>query len=266
MRRLFTTIICLSVFIPIFAQTGEQKDVLSIKDAMSIVSHRGSTKTYEYADSSAVHNVKIKVDYPVSGNPVLLRRARTFIMEALEFDFQSAGPSMGRYNGNPSEGQAVVNYYGDRSVVLLKEKRSASEWKSMEEDTEIKKIAENDYYITFEVIKIGWYTPVNATVLCYGASFRKSDGKRLNIITNSQDPKYKKLLNDNFPEEEKGFLYDPDMDIPIPHTEPYLLQSGVRFVYQKREITAPDAEYVQEDIPYPLIRQFLSNEVKDVLK
>ena len=40
MRRLLTTIICLSFYITFFAQTGEQKDVLSIKDAMFIVSHR----------------------------------------------------------------------------------------------------------------------------------------------------------------------------------------------------------------------------------
>ena len=64
----------------------------------------------------------------------------------------------------------------------------------------------------------------------------------------------------------KGFFYDPDRDIPLPYTKPYLLQTGVRFVYQKREIAGPDAEYIVEDIPYSVIRPFLSEEVKEVLK
>jgi hypothetical protein len=226
----------------------------------------GSTKHYVYADSSSIHNVKIKVDYPVKGNPVLLRRVRTFIMEALELDLQNGGPLMGRFNGNPSEGQAVVNDYGVRSVALLREKSAGSDVKSMEEDTEIRKIAENDYFISFEVVKIGWYNPYNAAVLCYGATFRKSDGKRLKIITNPQDPKFKELLNFCFPADMKGFFYDPDRDIPLPYTKPYLLQTGVRFVYQKREIAGPDAEYIVEDIPYSVIRPLLSEEVKEVLK
>ena len=226
----------------------------------------GTTKHYAFADSSSTHELTIDVDYPVNGNAVLLRRVRTFIMEALEFDSQSDGPSMGRFNGNPSDGKAVINYYGSRGVPLLKKKCAASEWNSMREETEIKKVGENDKYISFEVTKIGWYTPYVSTVWCYGETFRKSDGKRLNIIADSQDPKFKKLLNECFPGEEKDFLIDPDADIPLPYTKPYLIQSGVRFVYQKREITAPDAQYVQEDISFPEIRQFLSDEVKEVLK
>jgi hypothetical protein len=42
--------------------------------------------------------------------------------------------------------------------------------------------------------------------------------------------------------------------------------SGVRFVYQKSEVTAPDAQYVPENISFQEIRQFLSDEVKEVLK
>ena len=226
----------------------------------------GTTKHYEFADSSSSYKLTIDVDYPVNGNTVLLRRVRTFIMEALEFDTQSDGPSMGRFNGNPSDGKACINYYGVSGVSVLKEKCAASEWDSMREEKEIKKVGENDNYISFEVITTGWYTPYVSTVWCYGETFRKSDGKRLDIIADSHDPKFKKLLNERFPDEDKDFLVDPDADIPLPYTKPYLIQSGVRFVYQKREVTAPDAQYVQEDISFPEIRQFLSDEVREVLK
>lgn len=42
MRKVVLSIACLISQLSVFAQAGEQKDVLSIKDAMSIVSHRRS--------------------------------------------------------------------------------------------------------------------------------------------------------------------------------------------------------------------------------
>lgn len=225
-----------------------------------------TTKNYTFADSSRTHKLKIQVDYPVKGNPVFMRRVRTFIMEALEFDLYSGAASMGRYNGDPSNGQAVINYYGVGGVPLLKKRRAAYEWESMEEEKVIKKIAENDDFITFEVTVIIWASSYNAVVNCYGETFRKSDGKKLKIIADPPTSNFKKLLNSYFPGEMKDFMYEPDTDIPIPTTEPYLIQSGVRFVYQKREVTAPEAGYVQEDIPFSEIQQYLTDEVKDVLK
>lgn len=248
MRRLFCIAICLLASMSAFAQYG-------------------TTKQYEYRYSSKEHKLKIQVDYPKKGNPAFLRRVRSFIMEALEFDPYSGAASIGRYNGDPSDGQAVINYYGTAGVPLLKKRCAAYEWEAMEEERVIKRIAENDYYVTFEVKVLIWASSYgyNPVIDCYGETFRKSDGKKLNIIANSQSPQFKKLLNDRFPEDMKGFMYNDETDIPIPETEPYLLKDGVRFVYQMREITAPDAHYIQVDIPFPEIKQFLTKEVKDVL-
>ena len=247
MRRLFFSVICLLFNLSVFAQYG-------------------TTKQYEFADSSRTHNLKIQVDYPVKGNPVFLRRVRSYIMEALEYDPYSGNASMGRYNGNFSDGQAVINYYGVGGIPILKKRRAAYEWECMEELREIKMIAENDHYISFEVTVIIGGAAYNPVVLCYGETFRKSDGKKLKIIANPQAPHFKELINRYFPEDMKEYISEPEMDIPIPYTSPYLMQSGVRFVYQKREITAPVIPYVQEDIPFSEIQQYLTDEVKDVLK
>ena len=247
MRRLFFSVICLLFNLSVFAQYG-------------------TTKQYEFADSSRTHNLKIQVDYPVKGNPAFLRRVRSYIMEALEYDPYSGNASMGRYNGNFSDGQAVINYYGVGGIPILKKRRAAYEWECMEELREIKMIAENDHYISFEVTVIIGGAAYNPVVLCYGETFRKSDGKKLKIIANPQTPHFKELINRYFPEDMKEYISEPETDIPIPYTSPYLIQSGVRFVYQKREITAPVIPYVQEDIPFSEIQQYLTDEVKDVLK
>ena len=224
----------------------------------------GTTKHYEYADSSSAHNLKIQVDYPVKGSPVLLRRVRTFIMEALEYDLLNSWP-MARYNGDASDGQAVINDYGRRVSVSLKEKHESGV-RAFEEETTIKKVAENDCYISFEVEKYGWYGGVT-NILLYGATFRKSDGRRLHVIANAQSPQFRQFLNNDLIFEKKDEIEEEYRNnIPMPKYEPYLIQTGVRFIWQKYEIAAGAAGYFKEDASFSGIKQFLSDEVLEVLK
>ena len=225
----------------------------------------GTTKLYEFADSSMTHNLRIKVDYPVKGSPVMLRRVRTFIMEVLELDLYNDWP-MARYNGDVSNGQALVNDYGRRGSVLLKEKH-ASEMSAFEESTNIKKVAENDYFISFEVDKYGWYggaTSGSVRAQLYGVTFRKSDGKRLHVIANPHSPQLRDFMSNQMYIEDQGVRYDENKNnIPFPKYEPFLIQTGVRFIYQKYEI-APCS--CVGDAPFSGIKQFLGDEVLEVLK
>lgn len=223
----------------------------------------GSTKHYEFADSSSTHNLKIQVDYPVKGSSVLLRRIRTFMMEVLELDLQNDWP-MSRYNGDVSDGQALVNDYGRRGCVLLKEKYD-SETLPFDEQTTIKKVGENNYYISFEVVKNGWYGgATSGPTQHYGVTFRKSDGKRIRVIKNPQSPQFKDFLSNQMYIEDQNVRYEENKNnVPFPQYEPFLIQSGVRFIYQKYEI-AP--VICVGDAQFSSIRLFLSDEVKDVLK
>ena len=224
----------------------------------------GTTKTYEFADSSMAHNLKIKVDYPVKGSPVLLRRIRTFIMEALEKDIMNDWP-MARYNGDPSNAQSVIDYYGRKSVALLKDKRVSQQQPPYDEGTTVRNVAETDDYTSFEVNRYGWYGGV-VNSLHYGATFRKSDGKRLHVIANPHDPQLGEFLYSCMPDEKKDSLLEQVNKLPFPSKEPFLIQTGVRFVYQKYEIAAGAAGDIQIDIPFSEIQQYLSDEVLDVLK
>lgn len=246
MRKLFCIAICLLVNMSAFAQYG-------------------TTKHYEFADSSRTHNLKIHVDYPVKGDPVLLRRARTFIMEALEKDILNGGPITGRYNGDLSDGQSVIDYYGQKGTVSLKEKHDGPYGRAFEEETTIKKVAENDYFVSYEVFRLGWYGGV-LNELLYGATFRKSDGKRLHVIADPKDSKFKHFLNNDLFFEKKDEIEEEyRSNIPMPKYEPYLIQSGVRFVYQKYEIASGATGYIKGDASFPVIKQFLTKDVKDVL-
>lgn len=222
-----------------------------------------STKHYEFADSSRAYNLKIHADYPVDGNPKLLRRIRTFIMEALEKDIMNDWP-MARYNGDPSDGQAVINYYGNKGCVALKNKHEPYV-RAFEEETTIRKVAENENFVSYEVLRLGWYGGV-LNVKNYGASFRKSDGKRLSVIANPEAPQFKHFLNNQVYFEKKDEIYEEyKNNLPMPKYEPYMIQSGIRFVYQKYEIASGAAEIIKGEVSFSEIQQFLSEEVKDVL-
>ena len=53
--------------------------------------------------------------------------------------------------------------------------------------------------------------------------------------------------------------------IPPPKYEPYLIQNGVRFVYQQGEIAYRPVGFIKDQVPFSIMRDFLTDEVKDVL-
>lgn len=224
-----------------------------------------TTKLVEFNDSTRSHDLSISLEYPVKGNPALLRRIRTFMMEAIEPDMVYEAP-MPRYSGNMSDGKALVNYYGRKRCAMLDTDDYGS---SPIEFTSIEVVGENDYYISFEVFRYSNYG-ASSNYQVYGATFRKSDGKRLRVIANPKDPKYKQFLNedlhfDNL--ENKGALLEEYREqIPLPEYEPYLIQNGVRFVYQQSEIAVRPAGFLKADVPFSVLRDFLTEEVKELFK
>lgn len=221
-----------------------------------------TTKLVEFKDSTRSHNLTICLEYPVRGNPALLRQIRSFMMEAIEHDMLEIHP-MTRFNGNASDGQALVNYYGRKRCAMLDTDDYSS---SPIEFTNIEVVGENDYYISFEVFRYGFYGGTD-NYLVYGATFRKSDGKRLRVIANPQDPKLRRFLNEYLYIEEKEALLDEYKNrIPMPEYEPYLIQDGVRFAYQQGEIAVRPEGFIKTESSYPLMRPFLTDEAKAVLK
>ena len=225
-----------------------------------------TTRHVAFEDSVRSHDVSISIEYPVNGNPALLRRTRQFIMEALESGVMGSGTA--RYSRDQNDGQAVVNYYGRKECASL----DRDYYDQLADDPdypfcchemlEIGVVGENDNYISFEVFN---YSNCGGSsyYLIYGATFRKSDGKRLKVIANPQDPRFKRCLNQLDFEDRHAIDDEYKTQLPMPEHEPYLIQDGVRFAYQKGEITLPP---IITESPYSVMGQFLTEEVKELLK
>ena len=227
-----------------------------------------TTRLVEFNDSTRSHDLSISLEYPVKGNPALLRRIRTFMMEAIEPGI-TVDQIIPRFSGNQNDGQALVNYYGRKRCECLDKDYYADEDLPVAhciESIDVEVVGENDKYISFEVFRYG-NCGGSSDYQVYGATFRKSDGKRLHVIANPKDPQYRQFLNKDLYIEERDALLDEYKNhIPLPEYEPYLIQDGVRFVYQQGEIAVRPAGFIRTEASYPVMRPFLTDEVKDLLK
>ena len=229
-----------------------------------------TTKHVEFKDSTRAHNLSIALDYPVKGNPAFLKRTRKFIMETLESDMMFYD-LMARYSKDQNDGQAMVNYYGRKECANMDEYFYDQLADDPDfhfyciEGVKIEVVGENDKYISFEVFN---YRNCGGTsdYLVYGATFRKSDGKQLHVIANPQNPRFKHCLNEMYFEDRDVVDDEYKKQLPMPKCEPYLIQNGVRFTYQQGEIAVKPAGFIKSELTFSELRDFLTDEVKDVLK
>ena len=219
-----------------------------------------STKKCSFADSTGHHDIKFTVDFLVNGSQELRQSVNGFMMDV----FKNSTETSEECGWNSI--QDVINFYGKKGVEHLEGMDGINE-AFFAESLDIKKIAETGQYITFEVMWTGYYGGVlNARK--YGATFRKSDGKRMRIIESPGSQQFKSYLNNQLLEYfDKGMLFDEYKDaLPFPQYEPYLIQTGVRFVYQKYEISYGLAGVLQEDVGFLEIKNHLTSEVKELLR
>lgn len=225
-----------------------------------------STRHYSFADTTGYYRYSIDVDFLVNESPVLIESVNSFMRRT----FNSVHYPEEMLDGNDSYKweslQDVIDHYGKKGVERLKELEDGVPH-YVEESLSIKRIAETDQYITFEVNWWGYYGGV-LNALQYGATFRKVDGKRIRIIESPESRQFKLFLN----KEIMAYL-DKDMmfdvyknDLPFPQYEPYLIQTGVRFVYQKYEITAGAGGVPQVDVSFYEIKDYMTSEVKELLR
>lgn len=225
----------------------------------------GSTKKYCFADSGGHHIYKMEVDFLVKGSPALKDSVKSFMRKAFNaVHYPDVMQSKGDIEDWTSS-QKVLDFYGMKSVKRLEETNDGTP--IYDESLNIHKIAETDQFITFEVEWFGYYGGVG-NYLKYGATFRKSDGKRLQIIASPNSQQYRLFLKDSILAylDKEALFNEFQHSIPPPEYAPYLIQTGVRFGYQKYEIGPGVSGYLHADVSFLEIKDLLSAEVKELLK
>lgn len=250
-------------------------------------------------DSMAI--VKIRIDWPVSGDSALVESIRQYIAEELASD-----PAQ--------EGKPKVKYYSDGQEAVAETvnrhyQRLQKDWHEManegmrdmtfEYGLRTFLLENSERYVTYISNQEGFMGGAHGFATSSGQTFRKSDGLRIGYQTeynrqteafevkhqtlfkNPQSPQLLALIKEGvrsyFRENGEEALNDEQLKdmligvedvnrIPLPSAAPYFTQRGLSFVYQQYEIAPYAAGLINFDISYDQIRPFLTDDALELLK
>ena len=148
------------------------------------------------------------------------------------------------------------------------------------------------YYDSLSIEKLGegrsWVTFINkheiysggahGSFLCFGQTFRKSDGRRIgwDIFANTTDEGFQKLLKEGLMEywelkketDLENFLMGTASVyyIPLPQCPPLFTEKGVEFVYNQYEIAAYAAGLPSFTVGYDKLEPYMMSTAKRMVK
>lgn len=213
--------------------------------------------------SKTVGENVIDYDYPVGGNPVLVRNIREWINEQM-------GDS---YTGDLDDADAFFRHYANKLGQTDEETAdSLAEFMMEEWSTQYIKIDyQNDLIVTFTDDSYYYGGGVHGIGATTGVTFRMSDGKMFthDMIARWYDlqPLVKQGLKDYFEvSDDEGLdehlMYDRSSynlgNLPKPSNNPWITSAGVHFLYTPYEISYYAAGSPTFTIPYSKIKNALT--------
>jgi hypothetical protein len=231
------------------------------------------TSKFEKRDSTA--EVSVLVQWPVKGDKAVVDSLRHHINYLLS----------GEIN-NPKD----VQPYGESLFESL-----SLDWHSVYDDMEpeerlgaftkyydITLDAQTNRYVTYFYRQHEYQGGMHGYTTEVGFTFRKSDGKQIPLLTNTDSPQLAKLVKEGVKsffaggsdksmsdEELLDYLFAEqaeDLDnLPLPGNAPYLSETGVVFLYTQYEIAPYSSGIITFEIPFADIRPFLTPEAQELI-
>ena len=202
---------------------------------------------------------EINVDFPIKGNSELIKKVTMFLIDALSNDFKNDDDVQSpHYEGDISDGQAIVDFYGNEKIKELQKQGIGDATIS------IKKTFETDKILSYTVDFGGCNGGVGFGTK-HGVSFNKADGTIIQVIRDPNDGRFKEYLISKVTshlKENDGIEMADLSELkahPYPQKAPYLTKDGVCFVYQKYEIGAGALGEVELTIPYNAMKPYMSD-------
>ncbi len=215
----------------------------------------------------------INIDYPTKGNPYLLNSIREWII-----DWTYANDTI-----DMNEPLAILRDFNAASIhELMVEAKELNENPTLIEngmelaqEMEIKKIFEDNLFITYIVTTYTYLGGAHGTFTAWGTTFRKSDGKVLDhIFRNDKLTDVQQLISEDLQKQfevnswdelrEQLFIDEYASYVPMPQSDPYIKNDSIVFCYQQYEIGPyaiglPAARLAIKDLKEMLAPSFLKN-------
>lgn len=234
------------------------------------------TDSVKFEQNTKESEVKIVVDYPTAGDPVMVNAIAEYVNENLG----------GTYYGDLQKSDSLLAYYGNTIEGKLKE-----EYDDVGDNSrppysfsmDIRKIYETDRTVTFTASSYSYMGGAHGMGTNIGKTFRKSDGRRFcvemmcNVNTDEFRNMIKERLRTYFKENGENVTTDDELAemlitesgldfLPLPQYDPYLTKDGVKFVYQQYEIAPYAAGLPSFTIPYDKVWPYLTQEGRNMIE
>lgn len=184
----------------------------------------------------------------------------------------------GYYTGDARDMDALVNFYGNALADTLRA-RAAEVYDPatlMEFEAVMTKAYETDLFVTYTLSTFYGLGGAHPSTAEKGATFRKSDGRRLgwDIVRNYMRYQFNEVLKqklmDYFGVDNDKDLEDMMFDMSVynldlPETPPYFLENGIAFIYQQYEIAAYAMGMPSDTIPYDQMAPLLTEWAKRLI-
>ena len=237
-------------------------------------------KQVEQSKKDKSGEYKIIVDFPTSGNPILVNAIREYISESLGISYagEMENNMQGSYDGDLSNGQKMIDYYFDLKYKEFKKahdlmaENMTGDVPTFASETEIHFLYETDKFVTYEMKKYEDMGGAHGGTFISGMTFRKSDGRRVewDLFTKSMQDVIKKGLKKYFEvntdeELENSLSLENTYMLPLPATPPVFTKEGVLFTYQQYEIAAYAAGLPSFIVPYDEAKSLMNTTGKNLL-
>lgn len=233
------------------------------------------TDSIKYEQKTKDTEVSLKVDFPTSGNPTLTNIIAEYISEQLG----------GTYAGTLTQGDSILNYYGQaqRDSLMAERQDMGATPMPYLYSCDIKKDAETDKYVTYTCYTEIYLGGAHGSHMVEGTTFRKADGRRFgyDMLRNTDSDAFHKLIKEGLiryfntgttlavktdGELKNCLLVEDDVNyLPLPRTAPYLSKDGMTFIYQSYEIASYAAGMPTFTIPFDQVKPFLTETAKKML-
>jgi hypothetical protein len=183
----------------------------------------------------------------------------------------------GCYDGDPCDMQALVDFYGKAKTDSLKAAlEDPNPYVEVEFEATMTKAFETDRIVTYTLEKYVGLGGAHPVSFSEGATFRKTDGRRLgwDIVKRDKTVELNEILKNSLMqyvgtdnEEELTTLtfIENIYGIPLTNTPPFFLDNGLVFVYQQYEIAAYAMGMPTDTIPYKEIKPLLTHTAQQLI-
>lgn len=232
------------------------------------------TVKFEKNDSTA--EVSILVHWPVKGDKIIVDSLRKHICYLLDGEFNNP-------KAIQSYGESLFESLSEDWHGVFDEMDYENRLGAFSKSYDITLLTQTDRYVTYFFRNSEYTGGAHGLTTEVGFTFRKSDGKQIPLLTNTDSPQLAKLIKEGIKsffagspdktmtdEEVLEYLFAEEIEdldnIPLPGNSPYLTDTGVVFLYTQYEIGPYSSGIITFEVLFADILPFLTPEAKALIQ